>query len=105
MRDDLPVQVLFEEEVVPLVAKGDDGVTPCVYGEMVDVLWTAGKVRAAVQLERLWEGLLDGHDFTLLCAYSVDEVGRHAEGDMGQVFGHHGDVSGLVPADRMQLGG
>jgi len=41
------------------------------YGEMVDVLWRAGKGGAAIRLEELWNGLAATHFFELLCAYSL----------------------------------
>ncbi len=40
-----------------------------VYGEMVALLWTAGNVVGAIELEGLWNGLMDETPFALLCAY------------------------------------
>jgi hypothetical protein len=42
------------------------------YGEMVGILWAAGQVDAAVQLEKYWNVLLGGDEFTLFCGYPVD---------------------------------
>jgi hypothetical protein len=42
------------------------------YGEMVGILWAAGKVDAAVQVEKYWNVLLGGDDFTLFCGYPID---------------------------------
>jgi hypothetical protein len=42
------------------------------YGEMVGILWAAGQVDAAVQLEKFWNVLLSGRDFTLFCGYPID---------------------------------
>jgi hypothetical protein len=42
------------------------------YGEMVGVLWAAGCVEAAIQLEKFWNVLLRGNDFTLFCGYPID---------------------------------
>jgi hypothetical protein len=42
------------------------------YGEMVGILWAAGQVDAAVQLEKFWNVLLGGDDFTLFCGYPID---------------------------------
>ncbi|MBW3619481.1 MAG: MEDS domain-containing protein [Actinobacteria bacterium] len=39
------------------------------YGEMVVLLWEAGDVKGALQLEQLWNDLADTHRFTLLCGY------------------------------------
>jgi anti-sigma regulatory factor (Ser/Thr protein kinase) len=40
-----------------------------VYGEMVAVLWDAGQVNAALQLEQLWNELAATVDISLLCGY------------------------------------
>lgn len=42
------------------------------YGEMVGLLWAAGRIDAAVQLEKFWNVLLGGNEFTLFCAYPID---------------------------------
>jgi PAS domain S-box-containing protein len=41
------------------------------FGEMVSLLWTEGKVEAAVRLEQLWNELAKEHSFSLRCAYPV----------------------------------
>lgn len=47
------------------------------YGEMVALLWEAGDVLAAIELEKLWNEL--GHElpFTLFCAYPSESVSGH----------------------------
>jgi hypothetical protein len=42
------------------------------YGEMVGVLWNAGKYAAAIRLEQFWNQLLGSHSFNLYCAYPID---------------------------------
>jgi hypothetical protein len=42
------------------------------YGEMVGVLWRAGKYAAAIRLEQFWNQLLSSHSFNLYCAYPID---------------------------------
>jgi signal transduction histidine kinase len=42
-----------------------------VYGEMVDLLWKAGNIDAALRLEQLWEDLARTTRFSLLCAYEL----------------------------------
>jgi anti-sigma regulatory factor (Ser/Thr protein kinase) len=39
------------------------------YGEMVALLWAAGNVSDAIELERMWNQLCDRTAFSLLCAY------------------------------------
>ncbi len=60
------------------------------YGEMVDLLWRAGKTAAAVRLEQLWEELrakVDG--FTIFCSYQIDIFGHEF---------HSGAVDGVLCA-------
>lgn len=45
-----------------------------VYGEMVALLWDAGHVAAAIELESLWNALGDELTFSLFCAYPVGSV-------------------------------
>ncbi len=42
------------------------------YGEMVAVLWSAGRRASAIGLERFWNALLRDRDFSLFCAYPID---------------------------------
>jgi hypothetical protein len=42
------------------------------FGELVDLLCTAGNPNAAVDLEELWNRLARRRSFSLLCGYSVD---------------------------------
>lgn len=42
------------------------------YGEMVGVLWQAGRYAAAMQLEDSWNALLEQGGFQLFCAYPID---------------------------------
>lgn len=46
-----------------------------VFGEMVAILWKAGHERAALELESLWNRMLEVHDFQLHCAYPKDLFG------------------------------
>ena len=42
------------------------------YGEMVGILWAAGQLDAAVQLQKFWNVLLGNDDFMLFCGYPID---------------------------------
>src|SRR5581483_8923395 len=44
------------------------------YGEIVAVLWAAGRVTAALELEELWNGLCRDAGFSLYCAYPVEAI-------------------------------
>jgi hypothetical protein len=49
-----------------------------VYGEMVGLLWKNGNEAAAESLEAQWNQLMAVRKFSLLCGYSMDDVGQGA---------------------------
>ena len=50
-----------------------------VFGELVAVLWAAGKAESAILLEEMWNELARELDFCLCCAYPMNGFGnRHA---------------------------
>lgn len=67
------------------------------FGEMVALLWAQGKSQAALELEDLWNELLGHHPFSLMCAYSLDVLGKpanlHTVVDIAKL---HGEVLGTV---------
>ena len=68
------------------------------YGEMVAVLWDAGLVSAAVQLEEMWDQLGLRHSFSLFCGYPASSVsGGHPEA-FAEVCRLHRSVVGGWPA-------
>ena len=70
MVDGMPDPARFRAVVGPrLAAEAAAGRRVRIYGEMVALLWAAGRVGAAVALEDLWNALAAGHEFALLCAY------------------------------------
>ena len=68
------------------------------YGEAVSVLWDAGLVSAAVELEQLWDDLVRRHSFSLLCGYPADSVIRGGHLDaFAEVCRLHHEVLGSWP--------
>jgi anti-sigma regulatory factor (Ser/Thr protein kinase) len=72
----------FREVVGSLVreaAKTGRGIR--AYGEMVALLWEAGHVLGAIELEKLWNGLAGELSFSLFCAYHIHSASgeEHAE--------------------------
>lgn len=59
-------------ELVRQTRKRAGGACVRAYGEMVDLLWTSGRLEAATTLEALWNDLLQRERFSLYCAYAVD---------------------------------
>jgi len=52
-----------------------------VYGEMVGILWSTGRVDAALRLEELWNELQHELPFSLLCGYLVNVNGDSSDLD------------------------
>ena len=76
----------------------DTGHTVRVYGEMVALLWDAGHVAAAIELEALWNELGQEIPFSLFCAYSAGSVTDHDHEDsFRRVCASHSAVVGDVP--------
>ena len=46
------------------------------FGEMVMLLWQGGHRQAAIELEELWNEMLDKHEFSLCCAYPMKLFAR-----------------------------
>jgi hypothetical protein len=66
------------------------------YGEMVDVLWQSGNLDAAVRLEELWNQLSELRDFSLFCAYLLDNLDDGAyQGALQSICKTH---THLIPA-------
>jgi MEDS: MEthanogen/methylotroph, DcmR Sensory domain len=51
------------------------------YGEMVALLWDAGDVLGAIELEKLWNGLARELRFSLWCAYHGHSLAVHEHAD------------------------
>jgi signal transduction histidine kinase len=67
------------------------------YGEMVDILWRAGNVTAAIRLEEMWNDLAATHSFQLMCAYVMGNFYKaHDTELLNQVCSSHGRV---LPAE------
>jgi anti-sigma regulatory factor (Ser/Thr protein kinase) len=72
----------FPEVIGSVVRQaGDTGRPVRAYGEMVALLWDAGNVLAAIELEELWNDLARELPFSLLCGYHSDIANQpeHAE--------------------------
>jgi hypothetical protein len=78
MRDGQPEWSAFEQTVgtavTELRATAPVGVR--AYGEMVGLLWEAGRFTAAIRLEEFWNTLLRGSGVPLFCAYPIDVCGE-----------------------------
>jgi hypothetical protein len=60
------------------------------YGEMVALLWEAGHVIGAIELEKLWNGLAAEVSFSLFCAYNINSAaGEEHAGALHEVCRLH----------------
>lgn len=84
MRDGLPDPALFQQALARAL-QFDDGAANGdrrrlrAYGEMVDLLWKRGTQNAALRLEELWNQAARAHEFSLLCAYGLNNFGSEAD--------------------------
>jgi len=91
--DGMPTAERFHAVVTPIIehaAAIADGRVVRAYGEMVDVLWRAGRTLAATRLEILWNSLGRTHHFALLCGYAMTNFYEDAAID--EICGHHTHV-------------
>lgn len=70
-----PSWELFEEVVGGTIRElrsriGHGGMR--AFGEMVGLLWAAGEKSAVLELEALWNRLLETHAISVYCAYPID---------------------------------
>jgi MEDS: MEthanogen/methylotroph, DcmR Sensory domain/Histidine kinase-like ATPase domain len=71
------------------------------YGEMVALLWDAGDVLAAIELEKAWNQLAAELPFALLCAYRSDTVDtQDLAGALREVCHLHTSVLGSSPTEQ-----
>jgi PAS domain S-box-containing protein len=67
------------------------------FGEMVALLWADGKAEAAIQLEKLWNGLARTQSFSLRCAYPIQGFSRQQDADSFlKICNEH---SAVIPQD------
>jgi len=72
-----------------------------VFGEMVALLWDAGHVGAAIELESLWNDLAHEMTFSLFCAYAARSVASDEQRpDLAHVCRLHSEVVGAAETTR-----
>jgi hypothetical protein len=83
------------ESMIGRVSSGGNGRTLRVYGEMVDVLWRAGRADVALQLEALGNTLVETHRLSMLCGYSTTNFYRDVDvKDIRRQHTHIVDIGG-----------
>lgn len=94
MVDGWPDENRFSAVIEPVLlqakaASQGDGASVAAFGEMVALLWAAGKCEAAIRLEQLWNELARKHVFTLRCAYPMSSFGTEDGGLFDRVCTEH----------------
>jgi hypothetical protein len=88
----------FQRVIGGLIRRAARGGRPVhIYGEMVALLWDAGHVSAAIELEALWNELAALLPFSLVCGYSAQSVSGDGHADaLHQVCGLHSAIAGAA---------
>lgn len=73
------------------------------YGEMVALLWLAGRPQDALELERMWNGLGASGSFTLLCGYPVAAFQATQAAEIAEVGRVHSQIAPIRPLLRSSL--
>lgn len=99
MVGDRPDPAGFWQVVSPLLGRAAQAGQPVlIFGEMVSLLWDAGLVRAAIEVEAMWNELGHQYRFSLLCAYPARPVTcSHYLDALTEVCRAHTDVTGSPP--------
>jgi len=104
MRDGRPDRGAFAATIGSILDELTATANPVhAFGEMVGLLWDAGNVAAAIELEELWNDLAAPCGFALYCAYAMSSIA--AADDLGaakDICDQHSDVVALHdPLPRM----
>jgi hypothetical protein len=79
-------------ETIERICRGRTNCTLRIFGQMVDVLWRAGQLHAAIHLEMLWNQLAHKQAFALLCGYSMGSF--YKDSNFDDICDQHSHVSG-----------
>jgi hypothetical protein len=103
MVGDRPDPAGFWQVVSPLLRQAAQAGQPVrVFGEMVSLLWDAGLVNAAIEVEVMWNELGGQHPFSLLCAYPARPVTcSHYLDALTEVCRTHTEVTGSPPEPEL----
>jgi hypothetical protein len=103
MVGDRPDPAGFWQVVSPLLRQAARAGQPVrVFGEMVSLLWDAGLVNAAIEVEVMWNELGGQHPFSLLCAYPARPVTcSHYLDALTEVCRTHTEVTGSPPEPEL----
>ena len=96
---DRPDPAGFWQAISPMLRQAAKAGRPvCVFGEMVSLLWEAGLIDAAIEVEAMWNELGAQYPFSLLCAYPARQAAcDHQRDALTEVCRTHTQVTGAPP--------
>jgi MEDS: MEthanogen/methylotroph, DcmR Sensory domain len=99
MVGDRPDPAGFWQAISPTLRQAAEAGRPVrVFGEMVSLLWDAGLIDAAIEVEAMWNELGAQYPFSLLCAYLAQPaVCAHQLDALTEVCRAHTQVTGVQP--------
>jgi len=103
MVGDRPDPAGFWQVTTPLLRQAALAGQPVrVFGEMVSLLWDAGLVNAAIEVEEMWNELGRQYPFSLICAYPARPVTcSHYLDALTEVCRAHTEVTGSPPEPEL----
>jgi hypothetical protein len=96
---DWPDPAGFWQAISPMLRQAAKAGRPVrVFGEMVALLWEAGLVDAAIEVEAMWNELGAQYSFSLLCGYPAQPAAcAHQLDALTEVCRAHTQVTGVPP--------
>jgi hypothetical protein len=104
MRDGQPDPALFREVIGSLMHKlsrPGERRRIAAFGEMVALLWAAGKTESAIQLEEMWNELAQEYSFCLCCAYPMSGFGNRHAAPFMKICAQHSHVFTVAQATAL----
>jgi len=90
---------LFRDVVGGMMSKlARGGRRIAAFGEIVSLVWAAGRPEAAIQLEEMWNELALGLDFCLCCAYPMSGFGNRHAAPFMKICAQHSHVFTVAQA-------
>ena len=88
----------FWAEISPAMRRAAQAGRPVrAFGEMVSLLWAAGLVSAAIEVEAMWNELIAQYSFSLVCAYPASVAEARDSDALSEVYRAHSLVVGSPP--------
>jgi hypothetical protein len=99
MAADWPDPAGFWQAISPMLRQAAKAGRPVrVFGEMVALLWDAGLIDAAIEVEAMWNEMGAQYPFSLLCAYPAQPAAcAHQLDALTEVCRAHTQVTGAPP--------